>query len=84
MTMVEELIVSKEKYTGGCACGRVSFSISGKASFPHFCSCNVCQRWSGAPVVAWVDFPLNALDWTGPDGQGERTTNGNMGNIAFG
>jgi len=29
----------------------------------------MCQQWSGAPVVAWVDFPRNALSWDGPGGE---------------
>ncbi len=24
----------------------------------------MCQKWSGAPVVGWVDFPLSGINWT--------------------
>lgn len=53
---------------GGCLCGSIRYTVTGRASFPHFCSCHMCQRWSGAPVVAWVDFPLSSLTWDGPGG----------------
>lgn len=56
-------------FTGGCLCGKIRYSISGRPSFPHFCTCHQCQRWSGAPVVAWVDFPLTAVEWSGTLGQ---------------
>ena len=57
------------KYTGGCLCGKIRYRLSGNPSFPHFCSCDDCQRWSGAPVVAWVDFPRASLVWESPDGE---------------
>lgn len=57
------------KYTGGCLCGHIRFESSGEPSFPHFCSCRMCQRWSGAPIVAWVDFPRKSLVWNGPGGE---------------
>lgn len=56
-------------YTGGCLCGAIRYTLSGKPTFPHFCTCHQCQRWSGAPVVAWVDFPICSLAWDGPSGE---------------
>ncbi|MEO0783512.1 MAG: GFA family protein, partial [Pseudomonadota bacterium] len=32
------------------------------------CSCTMCQRHSGALTVAWVEFPKDAVRWTGPGG----------------
>ena len=55
-------------YKGGCLCGSIRYSISGSPTFPHYCTCRMCQKWSGAPVVAWADFPLAALVWDGPGG----------------
>ncbi|MGI9351575.1 MAG: GFA family protein [Rhizobiaceae bacterium] len=57
------------EYEGGCLCGNVRFCVHGIPSFPHLCSCRMCQAWSGAPVVAWVEFPLVALEWIGPGGE---------------
>ncbi len=56
-------------HAGGCLCGRIRYRLRGAPEFPHFCSCRQCQRSSGAPVVAWVDFPLAALAWEGPGGE---------------
>lgn len=48
-------------YKGGCLCGYIRYTIMGEPSSPHLCHCRMCQRWSGAPVVAWVDVPLTSL-----------------------
>lgn len=56
-------------YTGGCLCGSIRYTTSGEPTFPHYCSCKMCQQWSGAPVVAWVDFPRDSLTWDGPGGE---------------
>ena len=48
-------------YAGGCLCGRVRYRSAGPPSFPHYCSCRMCQRASGAPIVAWVEFPRDGL-----------------------
>lgn len=45
---------------GGCLCERLRYTVSAEPSNPHYCSCRQCQRWSGAPVVAWIDAPLGA------------------------
>ncbi len=50
-----------KSYKGGCLCGHIRYTTTGKPSSPHLCHCRMCQRWSGAPVVAWVDFPLASL-----------------------
>lgn len=52
-----------KKYTGRCLCGYIKFTLSGKPSDPHLCYCHMCQSWSGAPVVAWVNFPLASLKY---------------------
>lgn len=56
------------EYSGGCLCGHVRYRIAGAPTRPHFCSCRMCQRWSGAPIVAWVDFPRDAVSFDGPGG----------------
>src|SRR3989338_5772250 len=54
-----------KKYTGGCQCGNIRYTLKGKPTNPHFCHCHMCQRFSGAPVVAWVDLPLSSLSYKG-------------------
>jgi len=56
-------------YIGGCLCGAIRYRITGQPIRPHFCSCRMCQRWSGAPIVAWVDFPRDSVRFDGPGGE---------------
>ncbi|MCM6774468.1 GFA family protein [Nocardia sp. CDC159] len=56
-------------YEGGCLCGNIRFRAAGAPDFPHLCSCPHCQRLSGAPVMSWVDFPMDGFEWTGPGGE---------------
>ena len=53
-----------ELYEGGCLCGDTTFLASGHPINPHFCSCTKCQKSSGAPTVAWVEFPLKTFLWS--------------------
>ncbi|APX12799.1 GFA family protein [Tateyamaria omphalii] len=55
-------------HIGGCLCGHIRFSATGPALKPHTCSCKMCQRHSGALTTAWVEFPADAVTWTGPGG----------------
>lgn len=67
--MTKKFYQNNSIYSGGCLCRKIRYQLSGKPSFPHFCSCDDCQRWSGAPVVAWVDFPRESLVWLGTGGK---------------
>ncbi len=58
-----------ETYTGSCLCQNITYQVTGKPSFAHLCSCNMCQKWSGALTVAWVEFPMDTLVWNGPGGK---------------
>jgi hypothetical protein len=49
---------------GGCLCGAVRYRASGAATHPTLCHCNSCRRAAGAPVVAWVTFPLAEFSFT--------------------
>lgn len=57
-----------QDHEGGCLCGNIRFIASGTPGRPHTCSCRMCQRHSGAPTLAWVEFPREAVRWTGPGG----------------
>lgn len=56
------------QYHGSCFCGHVKFVAQSKAYFPHLCSCKMCQKWSGAPTVAWVEFLIKDFTWVSPEG----------------
>lgn len=49
---------------GGCLCGKVRFRVTAAALDSGYCHCRMCQRNSGAPVVAWTTFPATGFAWT--------------------
>jgi hypothetical protein len=50
-------------YDGGCLCGRVRFRVSALPLDSGYCHCRMCQRNSGAPVVAWVTVSTTGFSW---------------------
>ena len=57
---IENLVITK----GQCVCGSVKFEIIQKPLGTGFCSCRICQRCTGAPILAWVAFPAEAVKFT--------------------
>lgn len=57
-----------QEYEGGCLCNGVKYLARGEPINPHLCSCTMCQKSSGAPTVAWVEFPLKTFQWSGKPG----------------
>jgi hypothetical protein len=53
-----------KNHDGGCLCGRVRFRVIAPPLDDGYCHCRMCQRNSGAPVVAWVIFPTASFSWT--------------------
>jgi hypothetical protein len=50
-------------HDGGCLCGALRFRVTAAALDSGYCHCRMCQRNSGAPVVAWVTFPTASFSW---------------------
>jgi hypothetical protein len=48
---------------GGCLCGAVRFRVAAPPLDSGYCHCRMCQRNTGAPVVAWTTFPAESLTW---------------------
>lgn len=44
---------------GGCLCGRVRYRAGGQPSHATLCHCRTCRKAAGAPMVAWVTFPVD-------------------------
>jgi hypothetical protein len=54
-------------HEGGCLCGTLRFRVTAPALDSGYCHCRMCQRNSGAPVVAWATFPAASFSWTAGD-----------------
>lgn len=50
-----------ERYEGGCLCEQLRFAVSAAPADVGYCHCRICQRSSGAPVLAWAAFPKPAF-----------------------
>ena len=46
---------------GGCLCGALRFEASADPVETGYCHCRICQRSTGAPVLAYASFPANAF-----------------------
>lgn len=55
------------KFEGGCLCSAITYNTEGEPQNPHLCSCTMCQKTSGAPTVAWVEFSLKTFKWAGKE-----------------
>jgi hypothetical protein len=49
---------------GGCLCGALRFTTDDEPVDCCYCHCRLCQRSSGAPVLAWASFPASAFRYT--------------------
>ncbi len=65
---------------GGCLCGRLRYRITADPIDAGYCHCRLCQRASGAPVLAWLTVPLAGFEyvagtphivWSSKNGQRE-------------
>ena len=43
--------------TGGCYCKAIKYGVSGRIFNSTICHCDICQRTTGAPCVAWFSVP---------------------------
>ncbi len=55
---------STDHQEGGCLCGALRFVVTAPALDAGYCHCRMCQKNSGAPVVAWATFPSTNFAWT--------------------
>ncbi|SLN44496.1 GFA family protein [Pseudooctadecabacter jejudonensis] len=51
--------------TGGCLCGAVRYTLYTPPKWTALCHCDSCRRAASAPVVAWMGFAPDAVDWSG-------------------
>ena len=48
---------------GGCHCGAIRYKVLAVPFAADFCHCRDCQRTTGAPVGAWMDFRVAQVRW---------------------
>jgi hypothetical protein len=56
--------MSEDALLGGCLCGSLRYSARGEPVDAAYCHCRICQRSSGAPVLAWASFPKESFAYT--------------------
>ena len=44
-------------FIGGCLCGELRYEGRNPID-AGYCHCRICQRSTGAPLLAWVTFPI--------------------------
>jgi hypothetical protein len=49
--------------SGGCLCGALRYRITGAPIDAGYCHCRLCQRSTGAPVLAWATLPIASFAW---------------------
>jgi hypothetical protein len=49
---------------GGCFCRKVRYEVRGPTENSMVCHCESCRRVAGAPVVAWLTFPVERFLFT--------------------
>ena len=55
-----------DSHKGSCMCGHISFTVQSTPISQHSCDCEHCRKWSGAPSITWLDFPISAIEWHSP------------------
>ena len=54
--------------TGGCACGRVRYSVPVASDEAYLCHCRMCQRATGSVSIAFTNVKAAEVEWDGePD-----------------
>ena len=49
------------KLTGGCLCGALRYETYESPKRTGYCHCTLCQRSSGAPVLAYATIPIDGF-----------------------
>ena len=53
-----------DSVSGGCLCGAVMFEARLPSLWCEHCHCTQCQRFHGAPLVTWVGFSEESVEFT--------------------
>lgn len=53
------------KFTGGCLCGKVRYTVQSLPHYVYYCHCSKCRRISGSVVAAWLTVAKSDLSLVG-------------------
>jgi hypothetical protein len=56
-------MTEERNFVGGCLCGRLRYEARDPIE-AGYCHCRLCQRSSGAPVLAWAGFPIARFSYS--------------------
>ena len=56
-----------QKVSGGCMCGAIRSKATGAPDGAGYCHCQSCRCHTGAPVVAFVVFAAEQVEWLSGD-----------------
>ena len=57
-------MASQSPIAGGCLCGAIRYAATGAPFHATLCTCTLCTRSTGAPIVGWVSFPRAGFAFT--------------------
>lgn len=57
--------MGKPWQSGGCLCGALRYRLAVPPKWTALCHCKSCRRSASAPLVAWMGFAPDQVDWTG-------------------
>ena len=52
-----------EQMTGGCACGRVRYTVNVEDDDAYLCHCRMCQRATGSVSIAFKSVKQKDVQW---------------------
>ena len=57
------MMTEQQIFEGGCLCGGIRYRSTVPPVRGVICHCSMCRKHSGAPILAFVHFPLDAFTW---------------------
>ena len=56
-------MAEEKAFEGGCLCGAIRYQSTAAPVRCVICHCSMCRKHSGAPILAFVHFPLDSFRW---------------------
>ncbi|MFQ6022583.1 MAG: GFA family protein [Acidiferrobacterales bacterium] len=56
-------MTEEQVFEGGCLCGAVRYRATAEPVRGVICHCSMCRKHSGAPILAFIHFPIESFTW---------------------